>query len=824
MATQLTALFSFDGSNGTEPFAGLTADASGDLFGTTLNGGANNYGAVFEIKNTGTTSAPSYASAPSVVVSFDGFDGGAPEAGLIADANGDLFGTSAFDGASDDGTVFEIENTGTAAAPVYASAPTTLGTFSGSNGQQPEAGLTTDANSDLFGTTYTGGANNDGTVFEIENTGTAAAPVYASAPTTLLSFSGSTGQQPEAGLITDANGDLFGTAYSGGANNYGTVFEVKNTGTVAAPIYGSSPTTLLSFNGSNGQAPKAGLTADARGDLFGTTELGGANGVGTVFEIQNIGTAAAPVYASAPTLLVSFNGLTDGDYPTAALIVDANGDLFGTTNEGGTNGDGTVFEIKNIGTVASPIYSGSPITLASLNGSNGNLPLAGLIADANGDLFGTAVEGGANGDGTVFEVAPIPTISGTLAGQTTTFEAPLKPFGGVTVSEDFNADATDTLTITLSGAGGTLADSVGFSSLVSVGSGVYALSGTASAITSELNALVFTPKVGAPNTSSITTFTLSDQSSAYATPAADSTTSVIDRDPATPPNFFNNDNEAGILWQNSNGDTELWNPNGSGGYAGEDLGVVGGGWQIAGTGAFNGASEASILWRNSGGDTELWNPNGSGGYVGEDLGVVPTSWQIEGTGDFNGAGEGILWRNAGGDTLLWNSNGSGGFAGHDLGVVPTSWQIEGTGDFTGTGEDSILWQNSNGDTELWNPSGSGGFVGENLGVVGGGWQIAGTGDFTGTGEDSILWRNSGGDTELWNPNGSGGFTGEDLGVVATSWQIVETGDFSGSGQSGILWRNSGGDTELWNPNGSGGFTGKDLGIAPASWSVHKIWA
>ena len=186
---------------------------------------------------------------------------------------------------------------------------------------------------------------------------------------------------------------------------------------------------------------------------------------------------------------------------------------------------------------------------------------------------------------------------------------------------------------------------------------------------------------------------------------------------ATPPNFFSSLAEAGVLWQNSNGDTELWNPTGSGGFVGQDLGVVGG-WQIAGTGAFNGASEASILWRNSGGATELWNSNGSGGYVGENLGVIPTSWQVAGTGDFNGAGEDILWRNSGGDTLLWNSNGSGGFVGEDLGVVPTSWQIAGTGDFTGTGEDSILWQNSNGDTELWNPNGSGGFTGEDLGVVG----------------------------------------------------------------------------------------------------------
>jgi microcystin-dependent protein len=293
----------------------------------------------------------------------------------------------------------------------------------------------------------------------------------------------------------------------------------------------------------------------------------------------------------------------------------------------------------------------------------------------------------------------------------------------------------------------------------------------------------------------------------------------------SPPNFFNSDQKADILWRDSNGDTALWKSSASGGFTGQDLGVVGGGWQIAGTGAFNGAGEASILWRNANGDTELWNPNGLGGFVGKDLGVVATSWQVAGTGPFTGEGQsGILWRDANGDTELWNPNNSGGFVGEDLGVVGPGWQIVGTGDFTGNGESSILWRNANGDTELWNPTGSGGFVGKDLGVVSACWQIAGTGDFTATGQDSILWRSANGDTELWNPTGSGGFVGEDLGIVGTSWQIAGTGDFTGTGESSILWRNANGDTELWNPTGSGGFVGEDLGVVGGGWSVDKIFA
>ncbi len=191
---------------------------------------------------------------------------------------------------------------------------TTLFSFNGSNGGFTNAGVIADANGNLFGTTWLFGANNDGTVFEIKNTGTATAPVYATAPTTLVNFNGSDGNQSFAGLITDANGNLLGTTTYGGLNGDGTAFEIQNTGTVAAPVYASAPTTLVSFSGSNGADPWAGLTADANGDLFGTTRYGGLTGDGTVFEIQNTGTVAAPVYASAPTTLASFNG-SNGQIP-----------------------------------------------------------------------------------------------------------------------------------------------------------------------------------------------------------------------------------------------------------------------------------------------------------------------------------------------------------------------------------------------------------------------------------------------------------------------------------------------------------------------------
>jgi autotransporter passenger strand-loop-strand repeat protein/uncharacterized repeat protein (TIGR03803 family) len=384
MPPPLTTLVSFNGTDGTLPTGSLIADASGDLFGTTAVGGADDAGTVFEIAKT----AIGYA-APTTLVSFNGGDGANPGISLITDANGDLFGAAFNGGAHGDGTVFEIPKT----ASGYASTPTTLVSFNGGDGSGPTGSLITDANGDLFGATFNGGAGGAGTVFEIAKT----TADYASTPTTLASFNGTDGRAPNGSLIADANGDLFGTTF--GEDNAGKVFEIAKTSTG----YASTPTILVSFNGTNGLSPAAGLIADANGDLFGTTDEGGAHGDGTVFEIAKTATG----YASTPTTLVSFNG-SSGSTPRDSLIADANGDLFGTTQGGGTNNDGTVFEIAKTSTG----YANSPTTVLSFNGSDGIFPDGSLLSAANGDLFGTTEGGGTNNDGTVFEIRTVVSSGG----------------------------------------------------------------------------------------------------------------------------------------------------------------------------------------------------------------------------------------------------------------------------------------------------------------------------------------------------------------------------------------------------------------------------
>jgi uncharacterized repeat protein (TIGR03803 family) len=390
----LTTLVNFTGPNGDFPSAGLIEDADGDLLGTTEYGGTNTagsyenlgYGTVFELRN----SAGGYASMPTTLVNFDLADGAYPRDALINDADsaGDLFGTASdSSGAAGAGTVFEVTNTGGGS---YATGtPTLLLNANASSGAAFYAGLLADADGDLFGAAELGGTSGYGTVFELKNTSGS----YSLVP--LVNFDNTDGSEPNTSLIAIPGAgrepNLFGTTDEGG-DGYGTVFEIKNSTTG----YANEPTMLVSFSGPSGDGAytTAGLIADAAGDLFGTTVYGGLYGDGTVFEIKN----SAAGYASTPTTLVSFD-VTNGEMPEGGLIADANGDLFGTTYNGGEYSLGTVFEIPDTGG-----SYGTPITLANFGFTNGSGPTGDLIANGAGDLFGTTVDGGTGSDGTVFEL------------------------------------------------------------------------------------------------------------------------------------------------------------------------------------------------------------------------------------------------------------------------------------------------------------------------------------------------------------------------------------------------------------------------------------
>ena len=372
-AQSLTTLQSFNSANGEYPYAGLVADAAGNLFGTTTNGGSTDYGTVYEIVKSGTT----YAS-PMTLLLFQGLNGAYPYGTLAIDGAGNLLGATGNGGTPGWGTAFEIVKSGSTD-----NSTTTLGNFTGDDGANSYGTLTADAAGHLFGTSTHGGSGN-GVVFEIAKTGS----TYA-APVAIDAFDGTGGKWPVAGVTLDAAGDIFGTTQVGGASNSGTVFEIARTGST----YGA-PITLVSLGGSNGAGPEAGVIIDTAGNLFGTTDYGGASGLGIVYEIPNIGSAYG-----APIVLANLTSATGG-IPMGGLTQDAAGDLFGTTDAGGASNKGTVFEIAKTGSTY-----GSLAVLATFDGTNGARPgYVTLIADMMGNLFGTTEVGGANNDGTVFEV------------------------------------------------------------------------------------------------------------------------------------------------------------------------------------------------------------------------------------------------------------------------------------------------------------------------------------------------------------------------------------------------------------------------------------
>ncbi len=422
------------------------------------------------------------------------------------------------------GTVFEL---------VKGSAGYTLSTlvsFSSANGAQPSGNLIADAKGDLFGTTFLGDSNNAGTAFELVKGSTG----YTLS--TLVTFDGSAGGGgPFGSLIADAKGDLFGTTSYGGSGGSGTVFELVKGST------GFTLSTLANFsNGADGGGLHGSLIMDAQGDLFGTTSTGGSSGNGTVFELVKGSTGYTL------TTLLNFPGNSDGSYPRGSLIMDANGDLFGTTQVGGWSsvgaGDnqGTVFELVK----GSTGYSLT--TLVTFNGDNGSFPFGSLTVDAKGDLFGTTSSGGSGGSGTVFEITnsgfaatptPVVTITGASAGQTTTDEGSLNPFAHVVIA-DTGAGQTETVTVTPSAtANGVLSDPNAATDGGAFANGVYTVTGTAAEVTAAIDGLVFTPTAHevAPGQSVTTGFTIAvtDSGGASATDTATSVVATAVADPLT---------------------------------------------------------------------------------------------------------------------------------------------------------------------------------------------------------------------------------------------------------------------------------------------------
>jgi uncharacterized repeat protein (TIGR03803 family) len=353
------------GPGGAEPYATPIIDSQGNLYSTTCNDGAFASGVVWKL---------SPAGKETVLYNFKqtGGGGGMPYSSLIRDAAGNLYGTTQFRGiyggrcgAFGCGTVFKIDPSGKEIV---------LHRFTGkaNDGMTSEQGLVADPSGNLYGTTTHGGSKGLGVIFKIDVSGKWSI---------LHSFDfGVEGFFPYGGtLLRDTEGNLYGTVEVGGSGGGGSVFKLGPHGKL---------TVLHAFGGTgDGASPIGNLVKDAAGNFYGVTEYGGAFGFGTVFKIDAKG---------VETVLYSFSGTKgDGLSPVGGLVRDDAGNLYGTTNSGGAHFLGTIFKLDP---------NNKETILHQFDGATGRNPEFALLLDSKGTLYGTAFQGGAYGGGVVFKL------------------------------------------------------------------------------------------------------------------------------------------------------------------------------------------------------------------------------------------------------------------------------------------------------------------------------------------------------------------------------------------------------------------------------------
>jgi uncharacterized repeat protein (TIGR03803 family) len=450
----------------------------------------------------------------SVVYSFAGPpDAVNPSAGFVLDAQGNLYSTTSIGGLGGglgNGTVYKVDVTGK---------ETVLYSFTGiaGDGATPQGGVVLDAEGNLYGTTYYGGdlscePTGCGTVFKLDPAGN---------ETILLTFTLGKGAFPTGNLLLDAQGNLYGTALTGGTNGSGLVFKLDASGveTVlgnldspeslimdgAGNFYGTTSTGVFELTmsghlialhtfgaGDDGEIPNRGLAIDAKGNVYGTTIEGGYRhthrpaGSGIVYKLDEHGNETILYVFCGPASTVA---CSDGAWPRAGLIRDSAGNLYGTTSYGGVGGNGIVFMLDPSGneTVLHDFMSQK---------SGAYRPMSGLAMDSQGNFYGTSSYGGADRGGTAFDLltpaaATTTTVTATpnpsTVGEAVTFTAMISGFQSPVDGEivSFMKSKTVLGTGTLAGGSASFTTSTlnaGTTSVVAVYAGDLRLSGSLSTV------------------------------------------------------------------------------------------------------------------------------------------------------------------------------------------------------------------------------------------------------------------------------------------------------------------------------------------------------
>lgn len=397
----VTVVHTFTGLDGSSPVSSLTADAAGNLYGTTQIGGTFNSGTVYRLSPTAGGGVRF-----TTLYEFTGAnDGGQPLGTLTFDAQGNGYGTAAAGGTAGVGVVYELTPTKSGQWT-----ETVLYNFQGgSDGELPFGEVIFDGAGNLYGTTSRGGVTHlgcfqsgCGTIYELSPTGNGTWQ-----ETILHDFSDSSGEgaEPRTGLVFDSAGNLYGTTNSGGNNSVSAcnTFNSDGCGTVFELMPKSGGqwqlVTLVDFDFTHGGLPRAGVTLDGKGNLFGATTVGGGLNGGTVFSL---------VQQSGKWVPGNFLSLPGNSQPFGNLALDSSGNIYGTTYQGGTNESGSVFELVPTGGG----WNEHVLYNFSLGGQRaGENPFDGVLIH-NDALFLTTTQGGnlndcsaSAGCGTVIELS-----------------------------------------------------------------------------------------------------------------------------------------------------------------------------------------------------------------------------------------------------------------------------------------------------------------------------------------------------------------------------------------------------------------------------------
>jgi len=407
----LSDLVDFNGTDGQYPYGSLMQATDGNLYGMTEEGGSSGLGTIFKCTTTGTL---------TTIVNFSGTANGSyPQGDVMQATDGNLYGLTAGGGLSGDGVLFKCTTSGTIS---------TISSFTGAlNGYSPYGSVIQATDGNLYGMTEYGGLTNGGLIFRSKLTG----PVkiiynfgitsigynpdgsliqgidgnmygmtshggsmdlgtifeynsVTGAVTTLVNFNGANGQYPYGSLIQAMDGNLYGMTYQGGTNDSGTIFKCTTTGVF---------TTLFNFTKKQGYYPHGDLLQASDGILYGMTYGGGTSDLGVYFKCTTSGTY---------TVLHNFaGGASDGAVPYGSLIQASDNFLYGMTSQGGTSNAGTIISCTTSGTVAN---------VFSFGGTNGGSPEGSLIQATDGNLYGMTYVGGTGAKGNIFKC----TTSGTF--------------------------------------------------------------------------------------------------------------------------------------------------------------------------------------------------------------------------------------------------------------------------------------------------------------------------------------------------------------------------------------------------------------------------